>query len=80
MKRFQAKSRCECQAILTADLNDQRFVLEGAASRHGLRERAPAHSIHTGSSHRFDVAWACPFCGRNTLRSFYDGGSPQPRG
>jgi hypothetical protein len=34
-----------------------------------VREIAPAHSINAECL-RFDVAWLCPFCGRNTLRSF----------
>jgi len=32
-------------------------------------ETAPAHSIGADEE-RFDVAWLCPFCIRNTLRSF----------
>jgi len=72
MSRSAADSRCECQARLTAILDDQRHVLEGAAMRLGVRERAPAHSINAHLD-RFDVAWLCPFCGRNTLRTFYAG-------
>jgi hypothetical protein len=72
MTRYQATSRCECQAILTAILDEQRHVIEGAATRGGARETAPAHSIHAERDH-FDIAWACPFCGRNTLRTFYAG-------
>jgi hypothetical protein len=45
-------------------------VLGGWARRaHSERERAPANSV-TGKGERFDVVWQCPFCGRNTLRSF----------
>jgi hypothetical protein len=82
MNRFQATSRCECQAVLTAILDEQRHVLEGAASHLGVKERAPAHSMHaftTGASppnpghEHFDLGWLCPFCGRNTLRTFYAG-------
>lgn len=62
-------SKCECQATLTAQLDDKRHVVSGHAARPGARETAPAHSI--GASHdRFDIGWLCPFCGRNTLRSF----------
>lgn len=73
MSRFAADSRCECQARLTAILDEQRHVLEGAALRFDVRERAPAHSINAHLD-RFDIAWLCPFCGRNTLRTFYAGG------
>jgi hypothetical protein len=69
MNRTEATSRCECQAILTARLDDQRHVLEGAARRHGDTQVAPAHSMHAEGD-RFDIGWLCPFCGRNTLRTF----------
>lgn len=72
MNRLQATSRCECQAILTAVLDDHRHVLHGAAKRHDAVETAPAHSIGADREH-FDIGWLCPFCGRNTLRTFYAG-------
>jgi hypothetical protein len=72
MTRYQATSRCECQANLTAILDDKRHVLEGWATRAGVRETAPAHSIDAHLDH-FDIGWACPACGRNTLRTFYAG-------
>jgi hypothetical protein len=72
MGRFLISSRCECQALLSATLDDQRHALEGWASRRGAKERAPAHSINAHLD-RFDVAWLCPHCGRNTLRTFYAG-------
>ena len=72
MNRFQATSRCECQARLTAILDEKRHVLEGYASHLGGREGAPAHSIHA-ELERFDIGWLCPFCGRNTMRTFYAG-------
>jgi hypothetical protein len=72
MNRWKATSRCECQALLSVILDDQRHVLEGSATQRGLRETAPAHSINASSPH-FDVGWLCPFCGRNTLRTFYAG-------
>jgi len=72
MNRVQATSRCECQAMLTAVLDDKRHVLQGEATRLGARENAPAHSIGA-ERETFDLAWLCPFCGRNTLRSFYAG-------
>jgi len=49
MNRFQATSRCECQALLTAVLDEKRHVIEGSASiaapgegQPGAREKAPA--------------------------------------
>ena len=72
MSRFAADSRCECQARLSAILDDRRHVLSGAAARNDAHEQAPAHSIHAELD-RFDIAWLCPFCGRNTLRTFYAG-------
>jgi hypothetical protein len=72
MNRFQATSRCECQATLTAILDEKRHVLEGSASYFGSKETAPAHSINAEHD-RFDVGWLCPFCGRNTMRTFYAG-------
>lgn len=72
MNRLQATSRCECQAILTAVLDDRRQVLHGAARHRGAKENAPAHSIGADRDN-FDIGWLCPFCGRNTLRSFSAG-------
>ena len=72
MNRLQATSRCECQAILTAILDDKRQVLEGSAHLHGAKEKAPAHSIGAAQQ-SFDIGWLCPFCGRNTLRTFFGG-------
>ena len=72
MNKFAADSRCECQARLTATLDEHRHVLEGWAISHGAKESAPAHSINAHLE-RFEVAWLCPFCNRNTLREFYAG-------
>jgi hypothetical protein len=66
---FLIESRCECQASLLAELDDHRQVLSASARLRGDREIAPAHSIGADRE-AFDVAWACAFCGRNTLRSF----------
>jgi hypothetical protein len=74
MNRYQATSRCECQASLTAILDEGRHVLEGSAARLGARETAPAHSIGADQASSFDIAWMCPFCGRNTLRTFHAAG------
>ena len=72
MQNFRIQSRCECQATLAATLDDKHDVIEGQASRAGLSEKAPAHSIGPQND-RFDVGWLCPFCGRNTLRTFHIG-------
>ena len=72
MSQYSVSSRCECQAILTATLDENRSVIAGAASRGAAREVAPASSMATTAEH-FDIGWACPFCGRNTLRSFHVG-------
>ena len=69
MRRFSISSRCECQARLGAYLDEKRLVLDGSATHRGATERAPAHSIGAASE-RFEVGWLCPFCGRNTVRSF----------
>jgi hypothetical protein len=68
------QSRCECQAMLSASLNQQRYVLSGWATepRRRRQESCPAHSIDADKE-VFQVAWLCPFCGRNTLRVFYAG-------
>ena len=74
MGRYEVRTRCECQAALSAVLDERHYVLSGTAYRAGHRELAPAHSIDAESeTGRFDVAWLCPFCGRNTLRTFYAG-------
>jgi hypothetical protein len=72
MADYIIHSRCECQATLSATLNEAHHILTGSACRGGSRERAPAHSIGAYQD-RFDIGWACPFCGRNTLRTFHIG-------
>jgi hypothetical protein len=75
MKKATITSVCECQARLSAELDENRQVIAGFAT--DLRRRktsiAPAHSI-VGQHEIFDVAWFCPLCVRNTLRSFSAGG------
>lgn len=74
MPQFRVTSRCECQAKLEATLDEHHHVLEGRATRARSTPatlKAPAHLI--GSGERFDLGWLCPFCGRNTLRSFHVG-------
>lgn len=74
MNQATIQSRCECQAALWAALNPQRFVISGWATdpRRRRQETCAAHSINANQE-VFQVAWLCPFCGRNTLRSFYAG-------
>ncbi|WP_438030570.1 hypothetical protein [Sorangium sp. So ce233] len=81
MSRFLISTPCECQASLSATLDEHRHVIAGWAARaprgrsasgEADRELAPAHSINAHLD-RFDVAWLCPYCGRNTLRTFYAG-------
>ena len=74
MSQATIQSRCECQASLWASLNQQRLVIGSWATepRRKRQELCAAHSI--GAEHEnFQVAWLCPFCGRNTLRAFYAG-------
>jgi len=71
VKRATVLSACECQARLGAELDEHKHVVRGWAQdlKRGKAETAPAHSIGADED-RFDVAWLCPFCIRNTLRSF----------
>lgn len=71
MKTAVLYSVCECQARLGAELDEHRVVLRGWAKdqRRGQELIAPANAMRTDTP-RFDVGWMCPFCTRNTLRSF----------
>src|SRR5579859_2796269 len=70
MLQATIRSVCECQSPLEAILDEHRYVLAGfAIGPERERERSPAHAIGP-ERRRFDVAWLCPVCGRNTLRSF----------
>jgi len=70
MKVATVHSRCECQAHLFAELDEQSVALRGWAIDARKRQLpAPANTIGA-ERERFDVGWACPFCTRNTLRSF----------
>jgi len=71
MKTAIVYSVCECQARLGAEVDGHRVVLRGWARdpRRGREEVAPANSIKP-ERQRFDIGWFCPFCTRNTLRSF----------
>jgi hypothetical protein len=71
MKVATVHSVCECQAGLSADLDEKRSVLRGSA-RDPARNRvlsAPANAM-PGDGELFNVGWACPLCTRNVLRSF----------
>jgi hypothetical protein len=72
MKTAIVESACECQARLGAVLDEQRRALHGWARQRGRELSAPANTM---GLHRdpFQVGWACPFCTRNTLRSFDTG-------
>jgi hypothetical protein len=70
MSQSSISSPCECQATLSATLDEKHHVIQGQARLRGVKERAPAHSIGANGE-RFDVAWLCPFCNRNTLRTFH---------
>jgi hypothetical protein len=70
MKVTRVHSKCECQVNLCAELDEARIVLRGwAIDARKVELAAPANSIGA-QRERFDVGWACPFCTRNTLRSF----------
>jgi hypothetical protein len=70
MKVTKVHSRCECQVNLCAELDETRTVLRGwAVDSRKVELPAPANAIGP-QRERFDVGWACPFCTRNTLRSF----------
>lgn len=75
MKLATVHSACECQARLSAELDENKHVHRGWATDLGRCKTriAPAHSIHPASE-RFQLGWACPMCGRNTLRSFETSG------
>ena len=70
MKVTRVHSKCECQVNLCAELDEARTVLRGwAVDWRKVELPAPANAIGA-QRERFDVGWACPFCTRNTLRSF----------
>lgn len=76
MRQATVRSRCECQSTLVAVLDEKKQVVRAyVIDKHGEREAAPGHSIAAEAS-RFDIAWLCPVCGRNTLRSFATEGLP----
>jgi hypothetical protein len=71
MKTATVRSVCECQARLEALLDEHRNVIRGEARRSSTEapETAPASALGKGPT--FQVGWSCPFCIRNTLRTFH---------
>ncbi len=69
MKTAVVQSVCECQARLGAELDEQRRAVRGWARQRTRELLAPANNVGTGTE-SFQIGWACPFCTRNTLRSF----------
>ncbi len=71
VKKATVLSVCECQARLGAELDAVRAVVRGWARDPRRRQErpAPAHTIGASQA-QFEVAWLCPFCGRNTIRVF----------
>ena len=71
MKIATVYSVCECQARLGAEIDESHVVLRGWARdpRHGEEATSPANGLHPSGA-RFEIGWSCPFCTRNTLRSF----------
>ena len=69
MKTAVVQSRCECQAQLGAELDEQRRALHGWARLRTRELPAPTNTTKSGTE-SFNVGWACPFCTRNTLRAF----------
>ena len=71
MKLATVYSVCECQGQLGAELDEQRCVVKGWARDLRRKRELPAPANSIGPERvRFDVAWMCPLCTRNTLRSF----------
>jgi len=75
VKTATIRSACECQSLLLAELDERKHVRRGwsADPATGKARVAPAHSIHPDRE-RFQIGWACPMCGRNTLRAFESSG------
>lgn len=70
MKSAIVSSVCECQARLGAELDEDHNVVHGwSRDVRGRTENSPCTRA-SNDGNRFHLAWLCPFCGRNTLRSF----------
>jgi len=72
MKIARVESRCECEAQLVAELDEQRCVVRGFVvdRARGRELAAPANAAREFDEKQIDVGWSCPICTRNTLRSF----------
>jgi hypothetical protein len=72
MKTARVESRCECQALLGAELDENKTVVRGFVIDRGRNRElpAPANVTKKLSGKQVDVGWSCPLCTRNTLRSF----------
>jgi hypothetical protein len=72
MKIARVESRCECQAHLVAELDEQRSVVRGFVldRPRGREVAAPANATRLVGDKQVDVGWSCPMCTRNTMRSF----------
>lgn len=72
MKIARVESRCECEAQLVAELDEQRTVVRGYVvdRARGRELAAPANTAKKLDDKQVDVGWSCPMCTRNTLRSF----------
>jgi hypothetical protein len=72
MKIARVESRCECQALLVAELDEARTVVRGFVSdrARGRELTAPANAGKTIGAKQVEVGWSCPMCTRNTLRTF----------
>ncbi len=70
MKTCVIDSVCECQAKLFTAVDEQRHVVRGWARLRGRELPAPANALG-GKDDTFHVGFSCPFCTRNTLRSFH---------
>ena len=73
MKSAIVESRCECQALLFAALDEQRHVVRGWA-RYGGRELGAPSNALGGEGDSLNVGFSCPFCTRNTLLVFHRSG------
>lgn len=71
LKTATIHSVCECQGKLGAELDERRYVVRGWSKDHrtGRELVAPAQSLGAEKP-LFQVAWSCPLCNRNQLRSF----------
>lgn len=70
MKIAKVSSRCECQARLGAELDQDRKVLRGWSRDVRNREVVSPCTLAGVEGDQFHLVWLCTLCGRNTLRSF----------